>query len=143
MCDRGLSFVTCNVEVGFVIDIGISFFKKGGEFLEKLTGGQTEAEQKIKAALGPFSFLVSPLVLIFIIALGMPLILIFLTITNVGGAFINSFSEETTAPSYPLLPPVPPQPDNHLAEQLIQIIHSCGYDSYINKNNIISFYISF
>ncbi len=122
--------------VGFVIDIGISFFKKGGEFLEKLTGGQTEAEQKIKAALGPFSFLVSPLVLIFIIALGMPLILIFLTITNVGGAFINSFSEETTAPSYPLLPPVPPQPDNHLAEQLIQIIHSCGYDSYINKNNI-------
>jgi hypothetical protein len=54
----------------------------------------------------------------------------------VGGAFINSFSEETTAPSYPLLPPVPPQPDNHLAEQLIQIIHSCGYDSYINKNNI-------
>jgi len=85
--------------VGFVVDIGISLFKKGGEFLEKLTGGQTEAEQKLKAALGPFSFLVSPLVLIFIIALGAPLILVFLTITNIGGAFLSPAGGGEPTPS--------------------------------------------
>ena len=118
--------------VGFVIDLGISLFKKGGEFLSKLTGGQTEAEQKIKIALGPFSFLVSPLVLIFIIALGAPIILILLTITSEGSAFLNP---EVGGEPIPSLPSVTPQPENHLAEQIIKILYDCGYDSYINKTN--------
>ncbi len=109
--------------VGFVVDIGISLFKKGGEFLEKITGGQTEAEQKLKAALGPFSFSVSPLVLIFIIALGAPLILIFLTITNIGGAFLGpAGGEEFVPPGNSLSLNI----NSHLAEQLVQIFINCG-----------------
>ncbi len=131
--------------VGLVIDVGLSLFKKGGEFLEKLTGGQTEAEQKLKTALGPFSFLVSPLVLIFIIALGAPLILVFLTVTNIGGAFLGPAGGEEAVPSLPSLPSLPPNIDNHLAESVIQIIRDCGYKdpdpekygtSYINKDNV-------
>ena len=109
--------------VGFVVDIGISLLKKGGEFLEKLTGGQTEAEQKLKAALGPFSFLVSPLVLIFIIALGAPLIFIFLTVTNIGGAFLGPAGGEEFVPPGNSLPP---NINGHLSEQLVQMFINCG-----------------
>ncbi|MBP8591037.1 hypothetical protein KBI33_01025 [Candidatus Shapirobacteria bacterium] len=75
---------------GFLVDLGISFFKKGGEFLEKLTGGQTEAEQKLKVALGPFSFLVSPLAIIVIGAAIIPLLLVFHDSANTQSLFFVS-----------------------------------------------------
>jgi len=78
--------------IGFVIDTSINLFRKGiglfNNFLTGVTASQTEAEQKVKATLGPFSFLVSPLVIILIIAIGAPAILTFLVTTNSGSAFI-------------------------------------------------------
>jgi hypothetical protein len=121
--------------VGFVVDTGVSLFKKGGEFLEKLTGGQTEAEQKLKAALGPFSFLVSPLVLIFIIALGAPLILVFLTVTNIGGAFLSPAGGEEFVPPGNSLPP---NINGHLSEQLVQMFINCGLGNPERENATIS-----
>jgi len=126
--------------IGFVIDTTINLFQKGiglfNNFLTGVTGGQTEAEQKVKATLGPFSFLVSPLVIILIIAIGAPIILTFLAVTGSGGAIITS-SVESGEPM-PNLPPLPPNPDNGLAEQVVTILKSCGFNenTHLNKNNL-------
>jgi len=125
--------------IGFVVDNSINFLKKGiglfNRFLTNITGGPTEAEQKTRAALGPFSFLASPLVVILIIAISAPITLTFLTITGRGGSFISSSIE-----GKPILdlPSLSPNPNNDLAEQVVAILEDCGFDkdTYINKDSI-------
>jgi len=126
--------------IGFVIDTSINLFRKGiglfNNFLTGVTGGRTEAEQKLKIALGPFSFFISPLVLILIIAIGAPVILTFLTTTSTGGAFITP-SAGGGVP-IPTLPSLPPNPDNGLAEKVVSILRDCGFDkdAHINITNL-------
>jgi len=124
--------------IGFFFDVSLNFIKKGirftGSFFEKLTGSETEAERKTKIALGPFSFLVSPLILIIIAAIGAPLILTVFLNKNTSGALIPSGvgGEQTLS-----LPSLPPNQNNGLAEEVAYTLSSCSYtDSpYINKNN--------
>ena len=87
--------------IGLAVDIGANFFKKGiglfNSFLASVTGGPTEAEQKLKATLGPFSFLASPLVLILIIAICVPLLLTLQNSLTTRGSFITPGAGEGEA----------------------------------------------
>ncbi len=125
--------------VGFSVDIikgGLNIFSNT---LQKITGGETEAEKTIKANLGPLGKVaLSPITLIVV---GAPLLIIFLALGLFqieGSAFIVDDEEILSGLPFAQLPSENPIPDGHFAEQLVGILQECPAtkpNGYINKAN--------
>jgi surface antigen len=127
---------------GAVVGFGLDLIKGGfGLFsntLQKITGGETEAERTIKANLGPLGKVaLSPITLIII---GTPLLIIILALGLFqieGSAFVVD-EEVSSGLPFSSLPSEEPVINNHFAEQLVQILQDCPATEphgYINSNN--------
>ncbi len=124
--------------VGFSLDILKGGFKLFSDFLNKITGGETEAEKTIKANLGPLGKVaLSPITLIIV---GTPILIIFLTLSLFqveDNAFIAD-EEAISGLPFSSLPSEPPNIYNHFAEELVKILQDCPATKpygYINLSN--------
>jgi surface antigen len=128
--------------VGAIIGFGVDIIKGGlnlfSNTLQKITGGETEAEQAIKANLGPLGKIAfSPITLIIV---GAPILILVLALGLFqieGSAFILD-EEAVSGLPFPNLPSEEPIASNHFAERLVQILQECPAtkpNGYINKNN--------
>ncbi|MDD3532230.1 MAG: CHAP domain-containing protein [Candidatus Shapirobacteria bacterium] len=129
--------------IGAIVGFGIDILKGGlnifANTLQKITGGETEAEQTLKANLGPLGKIaLSPITLIVV---GVPiLILVFaLGLFQIEGSALV-VDDETILSGLPFaqLPSENPIPDNHFAERLVGILQDCPAtrpSGYINKTN--------
>lgn len=129
--------------VGALVGFGIDILKGGlnifSNTLQKITGGETEAEQTLKANLGPLGKIVlSPITLIIV---GAPLLIIALSLgldQIEGSAFVVDDEEILSGLPFAKLPSENPIPDNYFAEKLVKILQECPAtmpSGYINKNN--------
>ena len=109
--------------IGAIVGFGIDIFKGGlnlfSNTLQKITGGETEAEKTIKANLGPLGKIaVSPITLIII---GVPILLILLSLSIFqmeGAAFLH---EGIGAEEYAPYPSRIILPSRNLAELIRQV----------------------
>ncbi len=124
---------------GFGFDLikgGLGFFSR---FLQKVSGGETEAEETIKASFGPLGKVaLSPIVLIIV---GMPVLIFSLTLGLFqfeGSALVVGDEEIISGIPFSQLPTKEPLPDSHFAEWLAAILQECpatGPNGYINRRN--------
>ena len=129
--------------IGAIVGFGIDVLKSGlnifASTLQKITGGETEAEKTIKANLGPLGKIaLSPITLIII---GTPILIIVLSLGLLqieGSAFVVDDEEILSGLPFAQLPSENPIPDGHFAEQLVGILQECPAtkpNGYINKAN--------
>ncbi len=128
--------------VGFGLDVlkgGLNLFSNT---LQKITGGETEAEKTIKANLGPLGKVaLSPITLTVV---GAPILIIFLALALFqfeGSAFIAD-EEALSGLPFSSLPSETPNSNNHFAEELVKILQDCpgtkpyGYINIDNFNEV-------
>jgi surface antigen len=125
--------------VGFGIDILKGSLNIFASTLQKITGGETEAEKTIKANLGPLGKIaLSPITLIII---GTPILIFVLALGLFqieGSALVVDDEEILSGLPFAQLPSENPIPDGHFAEQLVGILQECPAtkpNGYINKAN--------